>query len=81
MKTFESETTDQVEKREAVQFSPRFLRFRDAPRYLGMDRNRFNCEVRPQVTVIRIGIQGIAFDRIELDEWADNYKTSRGRRR
>ena len=26
---------------------PRILRFRDAPAYLGMDRNRFNAEVRP----------------------------------
>ena len=29
---------------------PRILRFRDAPRYLGMDRNRFNWEVRPYLT-------------------------------
>ena len=26
---------------------PRMLRLRDAPAYLGMDRNRFNAEVRP----------------------------------
>jgi hypothetical protein len=25
--------------------TPRLLRFRDAPRFLGMDRNRFNAEV------------------------------------
>lgn len=25
---------------------PRLLRFRDAPAYVGMDRNRFNSEVR-----------------------------------
>ena len=47
--------------------TPRLLRFRDAPRYLGMDRNRFNAEVRPCLTEIRIGRQGIAFDRLELD--------------
>ncbi len=46
---------------------PRFIRLRDAPRYLGMDKNRFNREVRPRVTVIRIGTQGIAFDRLDLD--------------
>ena len=40
---------------------PRLLRFRDAPRYLGMDRNRFNVEVRPYLTEIPIGRQGIAF--------------------
>jgi predicted DNA-binding transcriptional regulator AlpA len=54
--------------------TPRFIRLRDAPAYLGMDKNRFNREVRPLVTSIPIGTQGIAFDRIELDAWADNHK-------
>jgi hypothetical protein len=58
---------------------PRLLRFRDAPRYLGMDRNRFNAEVRPYITNIPIGRQGIAFDRLELDAWADQYKSRNGR--
>lgn len=52
---------------------PRFIRIRDAPFYLGMDKNRFNQEVRPSLTEIKIGQQGIAFDRIELDAWADDY--------
>ena len=43
------------------------MRFRDAPSYLGMDRNRFNTEVRPNLTEIPIGKQGIGFDRLELD--------------
>ena len=43
-------------------FAPRLLRLRDAPRYLGMDKNRFNRDVRPWVTVIPIGTQGVAFD-------------------
>ena len=38
-----------------------------------MDRNRFNAEVRPYVTTIPIGLRGIAFDRRELDAWADKY--------
>jgi len=59
---------------------PRLLRFRDAPRYLGMDRNRFNAEVRPHLTKIPIGRQGIAFDRLELDAWVDDYKSRNGRR-
>ncbi|MEW8693024.1 MAG: hypothetical protein AB2535_18460 [Candidatus Thiodiazotropha endolucinida] len=58
---------------------PRLLRLRDAPTYLGMDRNRFNAEVRPDVTEIRIGKQGIAFDRLDLDAWADQYKSRNGR--
>src|SRR5687768_7399510 len=58
---------------------PRLIRFRDAPRYLGMDRNRFNAEVRPSLTEIPIGTQGIAFDRLELDAWVEQYKRRNGR--
>jgi predicted DNA-binding transcriptional regulator AlpA len=58
---------------------PRLIRFRDAPHYLGMDRNRFNAEVRPLVTEVRIGTQGIAFDRLELDAWVDDYLGRNGR--
>ena len=39
-------------------FQPRIVRFRDAPGYLGMDRNRFNAEVRPYLTELPIGTQG-----------------------
>ena len=28
---------------------PRLIRLRDAPAYLGMDKNRFNSEVRPSI--------------------------------
>jgi predicted DNA-binding transcriptional regulator AlpA len=58
---------------------PRFIRLRDAPDYLGMDRNRFNRLVRPQLVVIPIGTQGIAFDRLDLEDWADQYKSRNGR--
>lgn len=58
---------------------PRLIRFRDAPAYLGMDKNRFNKEVRPHVTVIPIGSQGIAFDRLDLDAWVEQYKSRSGR--
>ena len=57
----------------------RLLRLRDAPSYLGMDRNRFNTEVRPCLTEIPIGEQGIAFDRLDLDAWVDQYKSRNGR--
>lgn len=59
--------------------TPRFIRFRDAPAYLGMDRNRFNKDVRPLLTEIPIGEHGVAFDRLDLDQWADNYKQRNGR--
>jgi hypothetical protein len=58
---------------------PRLIRLRDAPHYLGMDPNRFNAEVRPYLIEIPIGKQGIAFDRIDLDAWVDQYKTRNGR--
>lgn len=58
---------------------PRFIRLKHAPNYLGMDKNRFNAEVRPFVTEIRVGFQGIAFDRLDLDAFADDYKRRNGR--
>jgi hypothetical protein len=58
---------------------PRIIRCRDAHAYLGMDRNRFNREVRRHVTEIPIGIQGIGFDRLELDAWLEEYKSRNGR--
>ena len=59
--------------------APRLVRFRDAPRYLGMDRNRFNAEVRPYLTEVPVGKQGIGFDRLELDAWFEDYKSRNGR--
>ena len=59
--------------------TPRIIRFRSAPGYVGMDRNRFNAEVRPYLTEIPIGKQGIGFDRLELDAWVDDYVARNGR--
>ena len=58
---------------------PRLIRLRDAAYYLGMDRNRFNTEVRQLLTNIPIGRQGIAFDRLELDAWVKDYVSRNGR--
>jgi hypothetical protein len=58
---------------------PRLIRLRDAPRYLGMDPNRFNGEVRPYLVEIPIGKQGIGFDRLDLDAWFEEYKNRNGR--
>ena len=44
-----------------------------------MDPNRFNAEVRPYLVEIPIGKQGVAFDRIDLDAWFDEYKDRNGR--
>ena len=59
--------------------TPRLIRLRDAPFYIGMDRNRFNAEVRPYLVEIQVGKQGIAFDRLDLDVWVDQYKSRNGR--
>lgn len=56
-----------------------FYRKREVHKYLGMDRNRFDKEVRPYLTEIRIGIQGIAFYKVELDRWAAQYYLRNGR--
>ena len=62
-----------------LKVQPRIIRFRDAPFYLGMDRNRFNVEVRPYLTEVPIGKQGVGFDRLELDAWLDDYIARNGR--
>ena len=63
----------------AAALLPRIIRLRDTPFYLGMDRNRFNSEVRPYLTTIPIGRQGVAFDRLELDAWVADYVSRNGR--
>jgi hypothetical protein len=52
---------------------------RDRQKNGGMDVNRFNSEVRPYLIEIPIGTQGIAFDRLDLDAWVDQYKDRNGR--
>lgn len=56
-----------------MSFAPRILRMSHAPAYLGMCRGEFNRCVRPHVSEFPIGVQGIGFDREELDEWANQY--------
>ena len=60
-------------------FAPKILRMKDAPYYMGMNKNMFNDIVRPFVTEIPIGKQGIGFDRLELDMFADDNKRRVGR--
>lgn len=56
-----------------IPIQPRILRAYQAPGYLGMCRDVFNKTVRPYVREFPIGQQGVGFDRIELDQWADVY--------
>jgi hypothetical protein len=79
-RTGEARAMSNVETRaRRLESVPRLIRLRDAGRYLGMDPNRFNAEVRPFLTEIPIGIQGIAFDRLEMDAWVDDYRSRNGR--
>ena len=56
-----------------LETAPRFIRASAAPAYLGMCREEFKNTVRPHVREFPIGKQGVAFDRHELDQWADAY--------
>jgi DNA relaxase NicK len=58
---------------------PRVLRAMDAHVYLGMDRNRFNREVKPHIIAVPIGTQGIGYDRFDLDGWWEEHKRRNGR--
>ncbi len=51
----------------------RFLRPRDAPQFIGMDKNSFTAIVRPYLTESPIGVQGIAFDWLAIEAFSDYY--------
>ena len=57
----------------------RLYRRADAAKYVGMSVYLFDREVRPYLTDIPIGNQGIGFDRFELDEWVDHHIRANGR--
>jgi predicted DNA-binding transcriptional regulator AlpA len=57
-----------------MQITPRVIRAKDAPAYLGMSRSVFNRDVKPYIASIPIGTQGIGYDRLELDRWLEHYK-------
>lgn len=43
-----------------------------------MDKNRFNREIRRLLTEIPIGRQGVAFDLLEMEAAAEDYKHRNG---
>jgi hypothetical protein len=47
---------------------------------MGIDRNKFNKDVRPYLTEIPLGKQSIAFELLEIDAWIDDYVRCNGRR-
>ena len=68
-----------LDGRAALMLLKRFYRLRDAAGYVGMSVALFNELVRPYLTEIPIGKQGIAFDQLELDAWADHHMAANGR--
>jgi len=57
----------------SVALQPRIIRAGQAPGYCGMCRAEFDKHIRPYLKEIKIGVQGIGFDRIEIDQALDDY--------
>src|SRR5581483_7274769 len=68
-----------AERRNATFCAQRLLRPPAAHAYLAMNKNQFNSLVRPDVIVFHLGKRAIAFDRLELDVWAEDYCRRNGR--
>ena len=62
-----------------VTLQPRIIRAGQAPTYCGMGRELFAEQIRPYVSEIEMGKQGVGFDRLELDAALDEYISRRGR--
>ena len=63
----------------SVLLLPRVIRASDAPAYLGIDKNKFNKIVKPSLVSVRLGEHSIAYDRLDLDCWWEDYKHRYGR--
>ena len=50
-----------------MNFSPRVIRHKDAPTYLGVNINYFDRNIRPDLPEIQFGPQMIGYDKIDLD--------------
>ena len=60
---------------------PGVIRIRDAPFYLGMNKNIFRKEISPFLTKFPIGGVGVGVDRKELDLWIAYIKNTQGIRK
>ena len=58
---------------------PRAVRARDAPAYLGVDRNRFNRDFKPFLTIVVMGHKTHCYDRLDLDEIWETMRVRNGR--
>ena len=62
-----------------MKVEPRVIRHKDAPTYLGVNVNYFNKHIRPELLEISFGPQMVGYDRVDLDQWFEDYKASNGR--
>ena len=62
----------------SVHIEPKWVRLRDVPGYTGMDLKMFNRLVRPYLVEIRLSSKCVAFDKVDLDRWMDEYKSGNG---
>lgn len=56
-----------IANQQLLPFLARVIRAKYAPTYLGMSRDVFKKDVRPHVDKVRIGSQGIGYDRLDID--------------
>lgn len=54
--------------------TPRVIRLKDAPFYLGVKKDYFNQNIRPYLPVIDFGSRTVAFDRLDLDDYVEHHK-------
>lgn len=77
----ESEKKSIKKKTTSNPLLPGVIRIRDAPFYLGMNKNIFRKEVSPFLTKFPIGGIGVGVDRRELDLWIAYMKNTQGTRK
>ena len=58
---------------------PRIIRAGDVMDYCGMSRLIFKEHIKPNLTRIQIGVQGVGYDRFEIDRVLDDYIARYGR--
>lgn len=56
----------------SAKYKAKVIRLEFAPGYLGMNKNKFNKDVRPFLNELYFGDRSVGFNRTELDKWVDN---------
>ena len=56
----------------SAKYKAKVIRLEFAPGYLGMNKNKFNQDVRPFLQELSFGDRSVGFNRSQLDKWVDN---------